>query len=433
MLFQKSGGRAFSHDPQYYGIQYSLLISYIRSIDGTLRSRSTTPDPLSPERPSPPSPPSYIPPKPPSPTFHQRMKQLGGVATPLAMSSPLRRSNPPTPTQPRRPDFISVAGGNPGGGPRAMFPHYSQFSYEGPLPRQQGNSPQRRFMSESELVIQSSKPGSVDCPPVSSSGYHTMFDNIQELASSPQHSQYNWRESPHSIYNTGPPVYYTQPPKDPSVYYTQTDDQPLYYTTQRGPIYYTERKFHQKQPLPQQQDPRAHHRSNPTSPTQTCPPHYYCPSSQPPAHYYTAPPHHQFHHHHQQQQQQQHHQQNHFIAQIPPQQHGGMMNRRNSGPGYIGPQSPQIRRKNYAASSGLITPPTPTDGGGRPSPIQKRPVSLMRSLELMDNSKDPHSSLHSHHNNSPPTLGQKEDHRLTSPQEMGERRSAYDMNYEISV
>ncbi|KAJ6639092.1 Palmitoyltransferase ZDHHC8, partial [Pseudolycoriella hygida] len=42
-----------------------------------------------------------------TPTMQQRIKALG-VATPLAMSSPVRRSNPGTPTQPRRPDFIGV-------------------------------------------------------------------------------------------------------------------------------------------------------------------------------------------------------------------------------------------------------------------------------------------------------------------------------------
>lgn len=42
-----------------------------------------------------------------TPTMQQRIKALG-VATPLAISSPIRRSNPGTPTQPRRPDFIGV-------------------------------------------------------------------------------------------------------------------------------------------------------------------------------------------------------------------------------------------------------------------------------------------------------------------------------------
>ncbi|RXG61030.1 putative palmitoyltransferase ZDHHC8 [Armadillidium vulgare] len=261
-----------------------------RATDGTLRSRSTTPDPLSPDRPQtspqggrgPPSPPSYIPPKPPSPTLHQRMKQLGGVATPLAMSSPLRRSNPPTPTQPRRPDFIGVSGGT---NVRPVFPYYTQFSYEAPRPS--NSSPQRRFMSESELV-QSSQPGNGECPHIGGDGYPprttTMFDNIQD------------------------------------------------------------------------------------------------------------------------------------------------------------PQSPQIRRKNYVGGNGgLITPPTPTEGTGRPSPIQKRPVSLMRSLDLMESMemspRGPTSSIHPHTHHGgvhSPTMNQKGDHRLTSPQDL-ERRSAYDMNYEISV
>ena len=84
----------------------------------------------------------------------------------------------------------------------------------------------------------------------------------------------------------------------------------------------------------------------------------------------------------------------------------------------MSPQSPQIRRKNYAATGGLITPPTPGEGG-RPSPVQKRPVSLMRSLDLMDNMEMA-------------TRGTASQKAMGSPQDL-ERRSAYDMNYEISV
>ncbi|GLH00350.1 Palmitoyltransferase zdhhc5 [Gryllus bimaculatus] len=89
-------------------------------------SRSHTPDPLSPEQqpqggqgPSGQSPAGRGPG--PSPTMQQRIKAIG-VPTPLAMSSPVRRSNPGTPTQPRRPDFIGV-GGLAGGPPYYDFQH----------------------------------------------------------------------------------------------------------------------------------------------------------------------------------------------------------------------------------------------------------------------------------------------------------------------
>ncbi|XP_048478341.1 palmitoyltransferase ZDHHC8 isoform X2 [Plutella xylostella] len=79
----------------------------------------------------------------PSPTMQQRIKALG-VPTPLAVSSPVRRSNPGTPTQPRRPDFISVGG---------------------------RSSPQRRFLSEELLG-----------------------GEVRELAASPQRGGYTWAE-----------------------------------------------------------------------------------------------------------------------------------------------------------------------------------------------------------------------------------------------
>ncbi|XP_052741589.1 palmitoyltransferase ZDHHC8 isoform X2 [Bicyclus anynana] len=86
----------------------------------------------------------------PSPTMQQRIKALG-VPTPLAVSSPVRRSNPGTPTQPRRPDFIGV---------RA--------------------SPQRRFLSEGELLREAP---------------HAPHD-VRELAASPQRGTYLWAERP---------------------------------------------------------------------------------------------------------------------------------------------------------------------------------------------------------------------------------------------
>ncbi|XP_069987800.1 palmitoyltransferase ZDHHC8 isoform X2 [Penaeus vannamei] len=379
-----------------------------RGLDG--RSRSTTPDPLSPDRPMQTSPPVPGGPRtgpsspsgqqvyqgvPGSPTLHHRMKQLGGVPTPLAMSSPLRRSNPSTPTQPRRPDFIGI--GNEGN--RVPPQYYPQYSYEPPHSSHQNGSPQRRYMSESELIRQ---------PPETGGQYPrttTMFDNIQELAGSPQHGQYTWRDQ-------SPPQYCQGGPSNPNVVYQTCGSQ--------------------------------EYRSNPTSPTQTCPaPHYY-----PPIHHSQMAGPHGGHYPPTHQPSYNQHMSHQGHQGYPPQQQ--MVGRRNSGPSYVGPQSPQIRRKNYAG--GLVTPPTPTESG-RPSPGQKRPVSFVRSLDMMDSiemsSRGPphhqgphgppheghHAVIHSqrsHGGTLSPTHTPKPDHRLTTPQDL-DRRSAYDMNYEISV
>lgn len=389
-----------------------------RGLDG--RSRSTTPDPLSPDRPVQTSPPVPGGPRtgpsspngqqvyqgvPGSPTLHHRMKQLGGVPTPLAMSSPLRRSNPSTPTQPRRPDFIGIGNDGTRGPPQ----YYPQYSYEPPHNSQPNGSPQRRYMSESELIRQPSEP---------SGGYPrtaTMFDNIQELAGSPQHGQYTWRDQ-------SPPQYCQPGPGEPGVVYQTC-----------GPHEY---------------------RSNPTSPTQTCAPTHYYPS----IHHTQVAGVHGAHYPQTHQATYTHHIGHPPHQGYPPQQ-PMTVGRRNSGPSHIGPQSPQIRRKNYAG--GLVTPPTPTEGG-RPSPGQKRPVSFVRSLDMMDSiemssrgpphHQGPHVVPHEAHHGVPhdghhgtvfnqrgphggtlsPTHTPKPDHRLATPQDL-DRRSTYDMNYEISV
>lgn len=72
------------------------------------------------------------------------------------MSAAPDRSNPGTPTQPRRPDFIGVGG---------------------------RSSPQRRFLSEGELL----RPE----PPAP---HRPTADDIRELAASPQRGNYLWAE-----------------------------------------------------------------------------------------------------------------------------------------------------------------------------------------------------------------------------------------------
>lgn len=102
------------------------------------------------------------------------------------------RSNPGTPTQVRRPDFISVneastyydmQQGNSGG-----------VGVTGTIIT--GYSPQRRFLSESELVRQGTDHAY--------SRTNNTVDNIRELAGSPQRGVYMWKDNSPGSY-PGPP------------------------------------------------------------------------------------------------------------------------------------------------------------------------------------------------------------------------------------
>ncbi|XP_011701149.1 PREDICTED: palmitoyltransferase ZDHHC5 isoform X1 [Wasmannia auropunctata] len=186
-------------------------------------SRSHTPDPLSPETSGSPA---TVPQRQggASPTMQQRIKAIG-VPTPLAISSPIRRSNPGTPTQVRRPDFIGVneaptyydvqQGNNTGVGvPGSVITGYS---------------PQRRFLSESELVRQGT-----DHPYART---NNTVDNIRELAGSPQRGVYMWKDNSPGSYPGPPPG---------------------------GAVSGAPHQSPSHRPLP----PYDYYRSNPTSPTQ---------------------------------------------------------------------------------------------------------------------------------------------------------------------
>ncbi|XP_071627489.1 palmitoyltransferase ZDHHC8 isoform X2 [Temnothorax longispinosus] len=154
-------------------------------------SRSHTPDPLSPETSGSPA---TIPQRQggASPTMQQRIKAIG-VPTPLAISSPIRRSNPGTPTQVRRPDFIGV-------NEAPMYYDIQQGNNTGvgvPGTVITGYSPQRRFLSESELVRQGT-----DHP---YSRTNNTVDNIRELAGSPQRGVYMWKDNSPGSYPGPPP------------------------------------------------------------------------------------------------------------------------------------------------------------------------------------------------------------------------------------
>lgn len=159
--------------------------------------------------------------QPPQRSMQQRIKALG-VATPIAISSP-RRSNPGTPTQPRaaRPDFIGVHTApnvsNPNYYELQMQAQYQpqyviaqqqgqpyhhqiydpnggvivsqgyQFQAQQQQQQQQSGSPQRRYLSEGELIRQRNVELSY--------ARTNTTDNIRELAGSPQKGVYVWKST----------------------------------------------------------------------------------------------------------------------------------------------------------------------------------------------------------------------------------------------
>ncbi|CRL04802.1 CLUMA_CG017856, isoform C [Clunio marinus] len=149
-----------------------------------------------------------------TPTMQQRIKAIGGVALPLAaVSSPVRRSNPGTPTQVRRPDFIYVANQQqqqqqqqPGLNyydfpihqqtSNQMMIHQQQQQGQIGLPSYPNGSPQRRFLSEGELLSRTASNGlSIGNELQYVNRTNNTVDNIRELAGSPQRGVYNWKDN----------------------------------------------------------------------------------------------------------------------------------------------------------------------------------------------------------------------------------------------
>jgi len=122
-----------------------------------------------------------------SPTMHQKIRAIGGVPTPFAASaSPItQRSNPPTPTQTGRPDFIGLVQHGGGGIQYARPQHQPNYydSYNVP------NGEQRRILSEGELLYDRQYHAAVPNVARESSG------PIRELASSPQRGVYMWKDN----------------------------------------------------------------------------------------------------------------------------------------------------------------------------------------------------------------------------------------------
>jgi palmitoyltransferase ZDHHC5/8 len=112
------------------------------------------------------------------------------------------RSNPGTPTQVRRPDFIYVA--NQQQQQQAGLNYYDfpmhqqqqnpmlmhQQSQPG-LPPYTNGSPQRRFLSEGELLSRNGLSNELSYV----NRNNNTVDNIRELAGSPQRGVYNWKDN----------------------------------------------------------------------------------------------------------------------------------------------------------------------------------------------------------------------------------------------
>lgn len=124
------------------------------------------------------------------------------------------RSNPGTPTQVRRPDFIGVNDA----------PTYYDVQQCNVACTHSNYSPQRRFLSESELIRQGNEH------PYSRT--NNTVDNIRELAGSPQRGVYMWKDNSPGSYPVASTMIH-----QPTI------------PTQRPPPY-------------------DYYRSNPTSPTQ---------------------------------------------------------------------------------------------------------------------------------------------------------------------
>jgi hypothetical protein len=115
------------------------------------------------------------------------------------------RSNPGTPTQVRRPDFIFPQQQQPGltyydfpmhqQQQNQMMIHQQQ-SQSGLPPLYPNGSPQRRFLSEGELLARTTSNGlSIGNELSYVNRANNTVDNIRELAGSPQRGVYNWKDN----------------------------------------------------------------------------------------------------------------------------------------------------------------------------------------------------------------------------------------------
>lgn len=299
------------------------------------RSRSHTPDSLS--SPSDPGPGVG---NMTSPTMHQKLRAIGGVPTPFAASaSPItQRSNPPTPTQSGRPDFIGLPQQGGGGVMSYPRPQHVPPYYDPYVP----NGEQRRILSEGELLYDRQYHGVASVSRDSSGP-------IRELASSPQRGVYNWK-----------------------------DNSP---TSGAGSY------FH----------------SNPTSPIQ----HNMMNNGNGSNRIYCHPS---------------------AVSHVAYNPNPNYTVSKSLGP----PPSPTAKKKMY----GVAVPATISGISGamtdgiRPSPMSRRPMSFVRALEMTDSLEMSNRGANSRNS---PAGTPKGPGQPTHVNDISDRASVYDTNYEISV
>lgn len=247
------------------------------------------------------------------------------------------------------------------------------------LPSYPNGSPQRRFLSEGELLSRTTSNGiSIGNELQYVNRTNNTVDNIRELAGSPQRGVYNWKD-------TSPPGYNHNQIPMASMYSNTTSQQQIN----------SSNNITGRPPLPQQQQ-QYHQNPNMTAVTSS-----------------------------QQQQQQQSNVRQSNVSNIINNIVANSANQSNYHPALRGgvqvfppqiPLSPQVKRKQ-----------TPT-----------RPISFVRALE-MANSIEMTNTNYQQQNHQPNE--QIELNKATSEinpnvqqsQQIGDRGSIYDTNYEISV
>lgn len=347
------------------------------------------------------------------------------------------RSNPGSPTQPKRPDFIGV---NPSNVNQVVT---GQTYYDFPLQHQQQSlpaaahqqqqqlllqqqqqmqlshhnggirlsqpaygSPQRRFLSEGELVRGTD-------PELSYAKSNNTVDNIRELAGSPQRGVYMWKDTSPG-YSNNPQQQQIQQQQQMVTGGVFSNHPNSLMNSGRPPAPPNNQLLMSGQPDYQPQYDIHHHRSNPTSPTQQL---QYAAAGSVNALNNRYPP------------QPQPLQNNVTGGAYHPALRGGV-------PVFPPQPSPQVKRKA-----------TPT-----------RPMSFVRALEMTDsiemsnnvggggamNNNDQHQLRNNGGLPPPPPPGgggkpiggsqggsSQQQQRSTTP--TPDRASVYDMNYEISV
>lgn len=290
-----------------------------------------------------------------SPTLHQKIRAIGGVPTPFAVSaSPgIRRSNPPTPTQASaaaRPDYVvgvhdcMVPGPSIG---RPVYPGY--YVDDGYV----ATADQRRVSSSTEMMYERQQQ-QYHATPVAAINRESSAP-IRELASSPQNGVYLWKDN--------------------------------------SPTRVANQNFNSAAPSAANSN---YYHSNPTSPMQ--PTIMNCTQNN--SMYSRGYGH--------------------------PSSEGSLIGFPGS-PSFspaapVVPTSPNGRRKMYGG-------PQVVDGGVRPSPLNRRPMSFVRALEMTDSLDMSNRGA----NNRSSPAGTPKGPGQSQVNDISDRASVYDMNYEISV